>query len=47
MKRQVQQAMLALFATAVVVFATGCESLHPPIVMDPIENHGGGGGDAS
>jgi hypothetical protein len=47
MKHRAQHALLALLATIFVVFATGCETLHSPLLMEPLENYGGGGGDPS
>jgi hypothetical protein len=47
MKRTLHQAVLAVVAATFVVFATGCETLQTAITMEPIENYGGGGGDAS
>lgn len=37
-----------VLAATFVVLGTGCETLHPQgFAMEPIENYGGGGGDAS
>lgn len=48
MKRELRNTVLALLAATFVVLGTGCETLHHQgLVMEPIENYGGGGGDAS
>jgi hypothetical protein len=47
MKRELRNTALAVLAATFVVLGTGCQTLQPPgLVMDPIENYGGGGGDA-
>lgn len=48
MKRELRNTVLAVLAATFVVLGTGCETLQPHgFVMEPIENYGGGGGDAS
>jgi hypothetical protein len=48
MKRELRNTVLAALAATFVVLGTGCETLQPQgFTMEPIENYGGGGGDAS
>lgn len=46
MKREHLNTALAVLAAVFIVFAAGCASVQPDgVVMEPIENYGGGGGD--
>jgi hypothetical protein len=48
MTKLLRRVYTALCIVGVLAVATGCETLQPQgIVMEPIENFGGGGGDAA
>ena len=48
MKRELRKYLLAVLTAGFAVVGTGCETLQPNgLVMEPIENYGGGGGESS
>jgi hypothetical protein len=48
MNPALRNTLLAVLTATFVILGTGCETLHPQgLVMEPVENCGGSGGDAS